>query len=233
MESADENTQNTENKKRISEKSQILLWTAIIGVIGNIVVAGIGIFGTHAAASAGKADVTKEANRQTDRIASNSVPVGTIIAYGGEPHADLLKQQGWLLCDGTPAYTNEYNALFQAIGYSWGHGNTSDGFNLPDLRGMFLRGVNGIRNDDFGDPDKDSRTNLPSGGDTGNAVGSLQLDMFKAHQHGMSGSKAAYPPGGSLIFMLGATTFKDFDPSEGGNETRPKNAYVYYFIKYQ
>ncbi len=49
----------------------------------------------------------------------------------------------WEICDGTLRdRTNpKYEALFNAIGTTYG-GDGADGFNLPDFRGLFLRGVN-------------------------------------------------------------------------------------------
>lgn len=65
--------------------------------------------------------------------ASNGVPPGTIIAYGGKN-----VPQGYLLCDGRTVSTSDYPELYQAIETIYG-GNSSN-FKLPDLRGMFLRG---------------------------------------------------------------------------------------------
>ena len=42
---------------------------------------------------------------------------------------------GWLLCDGSAVSRTEYNTLYAAIGDTWGAGDGSTTFNLPDLRG--------------------------------------------------------------------------------------------------
>jgi hypothetical protein len=91
---------------------------------------------------------------------------------------------------------------------------------------MFLRGVNGDRNDQFADPDKNNRRG-------GNDTGSTQLDEFKVHNHSITAPgeyrDAAWAGGGPKFFLspVGSST-----GNTGGNETRPKNTYVYYLIKY-
>ncbi|WP_375673930.1 phage tail protein, partial [Bartonella sp. TS82HLJMH] len=71
------------------------------------------------------------------------VPVGLIGSFGMQSLPD-----GWLLCDGR-AYSREaYRDLFLLIGTTWGEGDGVETFNVPDLRGMFLRGVDNERNID-------------------------------------------------------------------------------------
>lgn len=109
------------------------------------------------------------------RTAANGVPVGTVVAFAG-PVANI--PAGWLLCDGALVNSATYPHLFEAIQYSWGGSGSS--FNLPDMRGMFLRGVAGGATTD---PDKDSRLASNTGGNTGNNVGSSQTDEFRSHNH--------------------------------------------------
>lgn len=47
---------------------------------------------------------------------------------------------GWLLCDGSAVSRTTYSALFAAIGTTYGTGNGSTTFNLPDLRQRFALG---------------------------------------------------------------------------------------------
>lgn len=108
--------------------------------------------------------------------ASNGVPVGTIVAYGGS-----TIPTGWKLCDGSTVYKKDYPLLFDAIGIDWGYGdNTTGSFNLPDMRGMFLRGASKTTTND---PDVSSRTAVNTGGNTGNKVGSLQKSAISEHKH--------------------------------------------------
>lgn len=48
---------------------------------------------------------------------------------------------GWLICDGSAVSRTTYSGLFAAIGTTYGGGNGSTTFNLPDLRGRFALGV--------------------------------------------------------------------------------------------
>ena len=189
------------------------------------------------------------------KAAENGVPPGTIIPFAG-PVSNI--PAGYLYCDGTSyASTGMYGKLSQVIGYAWG--NDGGKFRVPDLRGMFIRGVDdaaGI------DEDKTSRTASNTGGNTGNAVGSKQLENFKAHTHAASSSSAgahthsywdmyhhdSYDDAANTDGANGNGTGKK-DTAEttssdgahthtitvnntGGNETRPDNAYVIFIIKY-
>ncbi|MGB0524236.1 MAG: tail fiber protein [Flammeovirgaceae bacterium] len=111
------------------------------------------------------------------KAAGNGVPPGTILPFAGE-----TPPSGYLICDGTQVSRTEYPALFAAIGTAWGNGNGSSTFHLPDLRGMFPRGVD-TRTSDSQDPDAANRTALNGGGNTGAKVGTYQLDTLKAHNH--------------------------------------------------
>ncbi|MBU0487030.1 MAG: tail fiber protein [Bacteroidetes bacterium] len=171
------------------------------------------------------------------------VPAGTVVAYFG-----TTPPSGWLLCDGTAISRTTYANLYAAIGSFCGSGDGSTTFNLPDLRGVFLRGVNGTRSDTIADPDKDNRVASKSGGNTGNNVGSLQNDAFQGHWH------SYYTNYTSLTTEGGANRVDEISTSNIGftpvgrlgqpisdgtsgtprttSETRPKNVYVYYIIKY-
>lgn len=108
------------------------------------------------------------------QLVAEASPPGAVVAFAGEK-----PPQGWLLCDGSPKKRTDYPALFQAIGTA--HGSPDDShFNLPDLRGLFLRGVSG---DSPSDPDRETRTAMKTGGNAGNRVGSVQQDQLKAHSH--------------------------------------------------
>lgn len=106
------------------------------------------------------------ANELTPAAANALVPTGTVVAFGGR--ADRVPT-GWLLCDGRSVTRAMYPALFDAIGTA--HGGDGTNFNLPDYRGRFLRGV------DTGagrDPDRAARTAPNAGGNSGDAVGSVE-----------------------------------------------------------
>jgi microcystin-dependent protein len=153
------------------------------------------------------------------------IPIGTIIAFGGG-FTDEIKKH-FLLCDGSILKKKDFKELSDAIGTAWGTAKNDLEFKIPDLRGLFLRGVNGDRTDAFCDPDADKRTGR-------NTVGSIQTDELRTHHHDFPGDSElvtighnSYTPGHADAATNGAKQTKDF----GGSETRPKNAYVYYLIK--
>lgn len=65
-------------------------------------------------------------------------PTGAISAF-----AALIPPDGWIVCDGSAVSRTIYAALFGIIGTTWGAGDHSTTFNIPDLRGRSLIGVSG------------------------------------------------------------------------------------------
>lgn len=102
---------------------------------------------------------------------TNVMPVGGLVEFAGE-----TPPSGYLVCDGSLVSRTEYADLFTAIGEVWGAGDGSTTFALPDLRGRVTRG----RDNGAGrDPDAAGRTENSTGGNTGDAVGSVQGDATK------------------------------------------------------
>lgn len=100
------------------------------------------------------AGVTSSIQAQID---SRGVPPGAVMHF-----AMSSAPTGWLKADGTAVSRTTYAALFAAIGTTFGVGNGSTTFNLPDLRAEFLRGWDDGR-----------------GVDSGRAFGSAQLDQMQ------------------------------------------------------
>lgn len=181
-------------------------------------------------------------------LPAGALPPGTIVAFAG-----TVIPQGWLLCDGSAVSRTYYWQLYETIGISWGGGNLTSTFNLPDLRGRFLRGVSGTGGVD---EDKDSRVAIFNGGNTGNTAGSYQAESFKTHNHWgttENGNARWYRVVGKIGTNRGANHTAGWSGGEsadyedeawpnadhthnikwdGGNETRPDNANVNYIIKY-
>lgn len=166
------------------------------------------------------------------KVAGNAVPFppGFIMPFAG----DTTKiPQGWILCDGRELSRSQFASLYNIIGDNWGRGNGSTTFNLPDLRGQFLRGVSlnsGV------DPDTSAtqRTAKFTGGNVGNRVGSYQSNQVQSHSHTTGQywdtnnfDAASGTGGGKRMIYAGSGT-----GATGGNETRPKNVYVHYLIKH-
>jgi microcystin-dependent protein len=72
-------------------------------------------------------------------------PSGAVLAF-----AMATAPTGWLECDGSAVSRATYAALFAAIGTTFGSGNGTTTFNLPDLRGEFIRGWDHGRGIDSG-----------------------------------------------------------------------------------
>lgn len=166
------------------------------------------------------------ANR-TEYLFQRLLPAGVIVPYGG-----ATAPSGWLACNGASVSRTTYSELFSAIGTAYGSSSGTT-FNVPDLRGRFLRGTNTFGTASGLDPDASSRTAMATGGNTGDNVGSVQDDAFEAHTHtvnvenGINGAEA-----GATEDPSGSATPNTFDTGSAGDstETRPKNAYVNYII---
>jgi hypothetical protein len=72
------------------------------------------------------------------------------------------------------------------------------------------------------------------GGATGDQVGSVQAHQFKSHTHSFSKPYIASrgDDGSTTYSEVGNTETTGDTEATGGSETRPKNAYVNYIIKY-
>jgi microcystin-dependent protein len=116
----------------------------------------------------------------------DNTPVGTIISY-----AAATPPAGYLPCAGQSLLRDDHPDLFTAIGTAWGASSEADSaiedgtrFNLPDLSGRFLRGVDPTSNGE--DDDAGFRTRLMAGGNDGRNVGTYQLEQLFAHKHSVT-----------------------------------------------
>jgi len=153
----------------------------------------------------------------------NSLPVGSVLTHFGS-----TPLTGTLEADGSAISRTTYADLFAVLSTSYGVGDGSTTFNLPDMRGRFPRGW------DHGaglDPNAATRTDRGDG-TTGDNIGTKQADGNLAHNHSYDAYKEAsgrsYNSGGNLI------DYKTNQPttSTGGDESRPKNINVMFCIKY-
>lgn len=68
----------------------------------------------------------------------NFIPAGLVTTYAGSS-----APSGWLLCNGNAVNRVTYSALFNVIGETYGVGDGSTTFNLPDMTSRFTQGVGG------------------------------------------------------------------------------------------
>jgi microcystin-dependent protein len=162
-----------------------------------------------------------------------AVPPGTVLAVARSTAPD-----GYLKCNGAAVSRTTYAALFAAIGTTWGAGDGSTTFNLPDLRGEFLRGWDDGR-----------------GVDAGRAFASSQAGEIQSHTHtastGSAGAHSHTTPTGLAVgagstglpstgsnntanvsSTDGAHTHSVTINNAGGSETRPRNVALLYVIKF-
>lgn len=71
----------------------------------------------------------------------NHTPIGVVQAFTG-----AAAPAEWLLCDGAAVSRSTYAKLFAVVGVTYGAGNGSTTFNVPDLRGRVPIGVDGAAN---------------------------------------------------------------------------------------
>jgi phage-related tail fiber protein len=122
---------------------------------------------------------------------------------------------GWLAANGAAVSRTVYASLFAAIGTTYGVGDGSATFNLPDLRGEFIRGLDSGR-----------------GVDVGRLLGSAQADSLKSHTHAIGAgpyTTHGFIAGGGDGF---STSFTSTTGATGGSETRPRNVALLAIIKY-
>ena len=67
------------------------------------------------------------------------VPAGIVSAFVG-----VTAPAGWLMCYGQAVSRTEYSALFTALSTTYGSGDGSTTFNVPDLRGRAIAGVDNM-----------------------------------------------------------------------------------------
>lgn len=143
----------------------------------------------------------------------DTLPVGAIIPF---PMAAI--PAGYLACNGQAVGRATYPELYAAIGTAYGTGDGSTTFNLPDLRGEFIRGWDNGR-----------------GVDPGRTLGSGQADLIKMHNHNVW-VKVLAAAGGSVYVIdntagSGQLANHVIPSSDLGAENRPRNVAMQFCIK--
>lgn len=113
-------------------------------------------------------------------IAVGALPAGIMAPYGGATAPD-----GWLLCYGQAISRTTYAALFTAISTTYGAGDGSTTFNIPDLRGRVVAGQ-----DDMGGTSANRLTGVTGsvngdtlGGTGGEETHTLTAEEMADHKH--------------------------------------------------
>ena len=147
--------------------------------------------------------------------ATISLPAGAVM-----PFAMNSAPVGWLAADGSNVSRSTYAALFSAIGTTYGVGDGSTTFALPDLRGIFVRG---------------SGSQTIDGTTYNKTFAAKERDAIQAHTH----SSAAAASGAQVLAggvngaaLSGSTTGNMNSGRSDSNETRPVNIALLYCIKF-
>jgi microcystin-dependent protein len=167
---------------------------------------------------------------------NDNLPIGTIIIWAGDQQ-DLPEH--WRVCNGKSLKKSDYPTLYSVLGENWvkDEGFNKDFFNIPDLRGVFLRGVNDQRTDSFKDPDINSRTRLKGDSTLSTDLpGSFQQGAVENHAHALTAGGGSSGPRHAISIDASINTAHDlskppYTASYGSTETRPVNASVYFAIK--
>jgi len=141
-------------------------------------------------------------------LVSVAPPVGSITMY-----AASTPPAGWLECDGSEVNRSVHPNLFNTIGSTFGSGDGSTTFGLPDLRGEFVRGWDNNR-----------------GIDSGRSFGTNQDDEIRSHTHDYIGHSTSDADSSGTGGKADNERTRTTDPT-GGDETRPRNVALMYIIK--
>lgn len=204
----------------------------------NLPMGGFKVTGLATATDA--TDATTKAQMDA-AVAAASIAPGIVSPYAGSS-----APSGWLLCNGQAVSRTTYAALFAVIATTYGTGDGSTTFNIPDLRGEFIRGLDAGR-----------------GVDAARTLGSAQAEGLKSHTHAATSTVTdpghthdidtrgaiTFGASGALIEAFAAVNVNSAPASRttlsrttgitasttitatGGTETRPRNVALNYIIK--
>lgn len=161
---------------------------------------------------------------QTPTSSNFDVPAGSVFY-----RASSIVPIGYLECNGAPVSRTAYATLFSIIGTTYGVGDGSTTFNLPDLRGEFVRGWDHSK-----------------GTDASRVIGTLQNHSIQNHEHDLptntspAGSGRAAMTDDTGVNTLGNAflqtgRYYSYANGPSGNystETRPRNVALMPIIKY-
>ena len=154
------------------------------------------------------------------------------------PTASASAPTGWLMAYGQAVSRTSYAALFTAISTTYGVGDGSTTFNLPDLRGRVVAGQ-----DDMGGTSANRLTGQSGGldgdvlGDTGGAeTHQLSTPEMPAHRHGLQardGETNDYLGGSGAAYGLEVTSnSSDFQTTSEGSDTAHNNVQPTIILNY-
>jgi len=132
------------------------------------------------------------------------MPSGTVLPFAGS--ALPGNPNDYLFCNGAAVSRSTYSTLFTAIGITYGVGNGSTTFNLPDLRGRVIAGQ-----DNMGGTSANTLTDAQAdqlGGTLGAEDHTLSISEIPSHRH---------PPHENITGITGGFVYNTNAGSGAGN----------------
>lgn len=181
---------------------------ALLGDNDDAIAALTTLVGTKADANHGHSidDVTglqASLDGKMDANASVGVEPGTVQMFAG-----ASAPTGWLICDGQAVSRSAYASLFAAISTTWGAGDGSTTFNLPDMRGRSPVGAG----------QGAGLTNRSLGATGGEEIHTLTINEMPSHNHSYTYRNTSSAADGSKSFVGGSGTVSGTTGSNGGNQ---------------
>ena len=158
----------------------------------------------------------------------NLLPVGMILAWPG-----TKAPSGWLNCDGSVVSRTTYADLFSVIGTTFGAGDGSTTFKLPDYRGDFLRGYLSGTSSAIGTRQAEGLPNISGRLDFGKQVGGMSSSSGAFSHKNISQDWA-----GTSTGTVNVIDYVNFDASRSSglygdsSHVTPRNNAVSWCIKY-
>ena len=168
--------------------------------------------------------INGEWHKAAGGVSNSNAPIGAIFPYGGSP-----APSGYLMCDGSAVSRTDYSALFAVIGTSFGAGDGSTTFNVPDLRESVPVGIG------------ENDTQTIAAHDT-YTLGEFKDDQLQSHGHSFrqetGNAPSGVPANSEIVFgaktgdyntaAIGKTSVID---ARTGTTTHGKQLGVNYIIK--
>lgn len=149
---------------------------------------------------------------------TDTLPVGTIIPYAG-----ATIPSNYMKCEGQELSRIEYDILFSAIGTTYGVGDGATTFNLPNLKGRVITGI------DSNDTDFDTLGEIG-----GEKTHTLTVDEIPSHNHGVRDTLDMNTGAGQnrSVVVGGGETWNPADPAmiNGAGGDQPHNNLQPYIV---